>query len=1035
MADASTADRIWWVADALSRNSADALTPLVFYERVLQNVYTAEPTVAPTAAAAEIPRLRQAVNRAAQPASAGRRGEQALPTLLGVVRTVVADPNFSNPLVQATTLTYAYFSGLREPGDPTGPAQLVGGTDLAAGSTGLYAKAQAVLDITASMARDPRQPSFRTAHGLIFAGQTAPVDATSAALMRGNPKLQRLSGLLDASGRVSTTVPTLLKLANTSFGNIEAQQIIAQQMLDTIESRQKEILKFLQDVQEREKLSKEAAGKAEKAKQVLDAETASINVFAALVGLADPKAGKALRTVGAAALQIAKAVSDFAGVAAQLGAVAALGTVAGPLLILGIAAAVLSLIPLFDSEKPDVNQQILEQIGRLQQQVQQLGRHLDLRFDRIEKMLGTLYGEMLTQFRRIDITLGHIVGVVTDMQRSLLAVRAQLMQMEGGLWSALNAGFRRPFWEQADYALSYRGRTHADLPGGDYLHADSTFYNWATRNAFDQASVAPTGHGFGDSVLADQLAAFPLDANVGYLAALPAAWGLPPLATDALPNPHDWYLGATAYTELSEDYPAGAQANQALAKEVATLSAVGARIQAFERAITAGPVFDTLLNRYTRRAEELDKAIEAIERQFAAEHEIDPFGGTAQHLAHRNDFTEIPFCGSSADPLHIAGATADLLVPGAVQIAQNYRKTGTASVCFDAGWTEDRDQVRGKVIIESAELVATVRSSWTGNEGSGTLASQSVRLGRYTLCSDFIGREPEPCDPPSAESFVRDRWDTHVRPALDRMTSAVAGDTGLNARLADGTAAYLTDLQKQQYATIYQSFAKEHVHTVAVQLTGLKGALDAYVRLGMPATLAADEALAALLYGDQRLLDEDAEQRLSGWFATAMEKPPASNARFALNNLIAARRDALAKVLGQDLPALRPGGRDGSAVIATAMVRLATLVPAVTTPGAAFDPAAASRDLPATIVGARQEVRLVLTNPGLARLTVSAVRVTGAGFTLQSSTCATVPGLGRSPLTVSFAPSTAGPATAMVTARTNTPIGRISQLLRATTTG
>ena len=317
------------------------------------------------------------------------------------------------------------------------------------------------------------------------------------------------------------------------MGQIQDQQRKAQATLDDIAKNQKEIVDYVHNQEKRQAEADKAAAEAAEMQNTLSALNSGVSILATLLGQLDPKAGRAVSLVGNAAIQIGTSAIQFAKLAANVGGIgAALGSMAGAALTGNIIGAVLSLLPLFSDDGPSPEEQILEQVNGLRQDVRELGKSMEERFNHIDQSLSTIYTQMMDQFDRIDLVLGEVHADVADVKTKLVSMQSQLTHLEGGLWGSLNDGFRRDLWQTIDQALGYTRRTGLGLPRSAYTAADSRFYTWATFTAFDQAATGPTNRSYSQEDIADELSKYPMDANTAYLAALPRrALGLPALST------------------------------------------------------------------------------------------------------------------------------------------------------------------------------------------------------------------------------------------------------------------------------------------------------------------------------------------------------------------------------------------------------------------------------------------------------------------------------------------------------------------------
>ncbi|MBA2953332.1 hypothetical protein GON03_03330 [Nocardioides sp. MAH-18] len=1042
------AAKVDWIANAYFQNQGVEGVKLAFYEQTLLQMYRSDPNLSPVDAAKQMNALMKAVDTAAPNGllGFGAAGDAVVPGLLGIIQKVAVENPYLDVAVDAAKVTFQYFSNQTTITNPDAIQQLTATTDLSAMASGVYTTSWGTLSKVYDEAKDGN-PLFRTAQNLLFAARTAPTSATVDELLEHNPNLlilREVQRLTQSNGQIKAQLSDLTALVTANLDAVRQQQAQAQATLAHLAGVQKDILAYVKDISLRQQEQAAAAAKAQAEQQVIAAANSGLFILSSLIGLGDPKGAKVVSAVGTAVIQVATSVSKFAELASKMGGLGnALGSVAGAALTGNIIGAVFALIPVFTGAK-DANQQILEAIGQLQKQVADLGKVMTERFDHIDHTLNTVYSEMMTAFANLDWKTDQILGGVTDTQNQLVKLHDQLTNLEGGLWSSLSDGFRRPFWNAVDSALGYRRRTHHDLPPDDYVDASSQYYVWATRHAYDEASSGPAQRDYSPERVAVELASYALDVNANYLALLPTSWGLPALASDRLANAHDWMLGARAYLTLALDYPGLAQHDHALRSEARSLMASGLQLQGFERAISGGlptaygnatlnPLFATILQKYDGALALLGQAISDTEKAYAARTaHLDPFGGVDQVLPYASDLSTLG-CALDGDgipvpqrTLPITAGTALRIAPGPVRImsyAPGAVGRGKLTICRGGLWDDYEDKVVGKREITTAELYATIGSKFNGKP----LLSQRVGLRRYTLCSVDTTDPDQVCpDEPDPVALVQANWITSVEPALDADTAVSVADQGLLDQLTAGAKAHLEFHQRAELTAVGNSFTTDAAtRDAAAQMTGLVAALRAYVQTGLPVALASDEMLAGMLNGDTRMLDEDAAKRLSSWYYSAAVTSRATGVEPWQSILAAAkdRENAFATALGGDLAAERRAGlKDGSLATATTMQRLSVLVSTVLTPGVQLARPVKAVKVPATHVGGKRTVKVKLANPGLGLLHIKKANVKGSGLTVLRNGCRKVEGHGTCSVLLRFAPVHRGKSKARLTLRTN--VGR-----------
>lgn len=1014
---AAQVDRAWWVADALLENRGDALPPFVYFQRLLQTIYADDPGLAPKTAAAQIALLRAAVSHQLGRTLASLHGDSLVPGILAAVQRASHGKRILGTVREAVAVTGQWFESTAGTTAADAATQVTASLDFGAQTSLVEQAATDVLGATALTADKRSEAAYRTAENLAFAATTAPTTASARKIITANPQMAALSdvnALIRPDGTVVTNAGSLDTLAQTAFDKAQAQQDEAQATLATLNAEQQNVLAYSKSDHSAEQAADHQKAAAEQ--DVLGQVKGTVSLISNILLLGDPAAAKTVQKVGSAIVDIATSVSKFVDVVSKVGSVAnAIGSLAGVIATGNIIGAVMNLVSLFGGG-PSADQMILQEIAKLQKQVENLGKEMDARFDRIDKALNTMYATMTQQFDLINTKLDRLDANVTDVLDRLAGLQTQLADLEGGLWSTLRDGFRRPLWDEIDSALGYRARTGKPLPGADFLSADSSFYTWGTRNAYDAAATGPTDRSTDETTLATELDSYPLDDNTSFLAVLPQAFGLASLSTSPLPNPHDWVLAARAYAALVQDYPELAQQNRVLASEVATLRTGGARLQAFERNITAGeldadglnPLFATLISRYDAATRAVGADIAGVEQDYRLQEQLDPYGGLTQSLPKATTPTAV---GCGAPNKSVPAALSSRLITGSMQLEMNYTSAGAFDLCAVGEWV-NITTTAGKYPSEHGDLQATIESRWipAGSSTPVIVRSQTAIIMQDALICSTVNTECNEVDP---QQQMYTMWSTATS---DWQATSQVDVTSEQQQLDTAATDLLTQKQSEMISKVHTAFSTEPLHSDAARMSGDAVALRDYVLVGMPRSYAGDELLSSLLSGADTMVGEDGVQTLTdAYLGTPSAEPWAQ-----LLQTITDRRDAVVACLARDIAAIRAGAVDGSVAVATTMDRLATLVATVTSPGVRFIAGSPSVNVPATRIHRARTVTVGVANPGLGRLHVSKVRVTGTRLHLLRQTCTSVAGHRRCAITLRYAPVAVGRSTGSVRLFTNT---------------
>ncbi|MCB0105877.1 MAG: hypothetical protein KDE53_08205, partial [Caldilineaceae bacterium] len=326
-----------------------------------------------------------------------------------------------------------------------------------------------------------------------------------------------------------------------------------------------------------------------------------------------------------------------------------------------ILGAVVSIVSLFGNSGPTPDQMILEEIGKLRKQVDQLRTEMHARFDRIDQELNIIYTTMQERFDKIDIQLGVINANVLEVQRTLLDLDLKLNRMERNNFELLDAVGRRPLLEAINGGLNYQARTGQTMPfQPDFVNYENLFQTWGTIHAFDALATGPSQRDFSDGALLAELNALPLDANLNYLNSWLQLHGVPALAGNRLASPRDWLFASRAYGQLGVEWP------QHMARidpqRQTALTAVGTDLESAIRNISTidgpnGPqgnhqLFDTVVGFYNGKVTTLHSKLSEMEAAYIKERfgdtpQVDLFGGVDQVSAHESpQWTTLTCTGS-----------------------------------------------------------------------------------------------------------------------------------------------------------------------------------------------------------------------------------------------------------------------------------------------------------------------------------------------------------------------------------------------------
>jgi HAMP domain-containing protein len=456
---------------------------------------------------------------------------------------------------------------------------------------------------------------------------------------------------------------------------------------------------YVLDERARQEAQALAEAKAQEHRLKLQVAQSTINIVATLASYIDPELGKQISVIGNSALQIAEAYSSWSKAVAGLGTLDALGSLGTAAMTGNVISAVLNVVSLFGPSQPTPEQMILEEIGKLRQQVNELRTEMHDRFDRVDAQLNTIYTTLQDRFDKIDLRLGKIEGDIEEVQQTLGRLEQSLSRIERNSFEFLDATNRRPLLNAINGGLGYRERTGLDMPyQPDFVRYENDFHSWGTLFAFDALSAGPTQRDYRDTAVLTELSTYPLDVNINYLNGWLQAHGMQPFANKRLPGPRDWLFASRAYAQLALEWPE--HAAQIDAERYAALDAIGQDLeQAMQNISTRQtadgpqgnmPLFTEVISYYTEKLDRVDVALATTEEIFVAEHAsalghnvaFDLYGGVDQPLDYQAPELVTITCGNA--PNLAAPDNLKQIVPNYNRVTlAEYLKLSTLHVCLE----------------------------------------------------------------------------------------------------------------------------------------------------------------------------------------------------------------------------------------------------------------------------------------------------------------------------------------------------------------
>ena len=687
---------------------------------------------------------------------------------------------------------------------------------------------------------------------------------------------------IQPDGTAALSINQLNAMGAGGLGELDAtmNEIVA--TAKAIDDKQTDIVAYNNDAQKKEDAKKLAKEKAEEMEKKFKKAEATINATAIILNQLDPKLAKEFKTVTSSYLGIVKSVNEWLEATAGDSAFDKIFSFSTVIMTGNVLDGVMKIVSLFGDDKPTPEQQILEEIGKLRQQVKQLRQEMNARFDRIDAQLNAIFTTMQERFDQVDIQLGKINGNVRDVQRSLIDLDLRLSQFERNNFELLNVLGRRPLLDAINSGLDYQRVTGTPMPfQPEFVGFERSFHTWGTVHAFDPLNTGPSQRDFSDGALYHELTTYPLDTNLNYLNGWLVAHGLTPIATGMLPSPRDWLLASRAYTQLGAEWPQ--HMARIDAAELTKLIAIGQQLEQAISNITAptavttagDSIFDVVTALYNSKLALLNSGLQVIENTYLDELRttfadatvpFDLFGG-AEQLLHKapnsaefwlpTGYTKVEL----EDPQNFVPIilSTPLSIQNFVALEQHqllaeFLKLSGSQTRITMQVAEDNRQnfpcelpLKPKDCVSSAHLVVSVQLSFGGLVWK-TLSWDmgTIVMGRLESAVEYVARTWE------SKKAEFDQNAVTVPPSPDQQSL-------INSRFANLKSALDARLQEYQqglYARMVDQMDSGSLHARMVEIAGVKALLDAFTTLGLPRAVANDEFLHAILFGEQRIFDD-----------------------------------------------------------------------------------------------------------------------------------------------------------------------------------
>jgi hypothetical protein len=647
------------------------------------------------------------------------------------------------------------------------------------------------------------------------------------------------------------------------------------------------------------------------AQKNIDAAAAAAKILSGLVGITDVKAGEKMGKIATALFSIASAINGFAPVLADRNPAAGLISLAAIGMTGNVIGAVMTLVGLLGESGPSLDQQILEQLGRLRQEVRDL--HIEMRqsFRRIETRIDAIFEAMLTQFAKLGIAIAGNTAALTEVQNALAEQNLRLEKIQATILTAIGEVELHDARVDVNRYIGYLETFGQPIPSfGEYTGPENEFQFVATQAATDTAFVISPSLATDPTVVKADLLNTRGEADaISYLARLAHARDPNiPEPSDLVANPGVWNFGAQAYTLLQLQNPGFAA--QVSPFRVEQIAVEGQRILDTARSFSqpapapdatgnrTNALFTSLMQDYRNAVGRLSTAMANVRlTQILVRDEpggvgpvpksYDLFGAADQVLPDSTlpaDPAVLKRCGSfpdNPDMSRPSNVSVRFLAPQLRFALYAYSPTlmeteqlPVASHCYDLARVGIRTVTEPMFKITLAQLRVTVNTHFAWAPGG---PSHIARSATYTFGEEIVSQFCRSHRCSSDEDFSITLADQFINTwpggrAAFQQEATIAENASLRAQAQTTMTAFLQGRQRALYAFVGGGIrnANTPLNLAVREMNDAARQLQAYTRLGFPIALASDGILSGLLFGQFGVpVNMGDELKLDGTFNVA----------------------------------------------------------------------------------------------------------------------------------------------------------------------
>ena len=743
-------------------------------------------------------------------------------------------------------------------------------------------------------------PQYKQAHDMIHAADlNTSINETNDGekIIASHPELQvpaLLQDLIKKNQDLNISVDQLRELMGKEFDKLQVMYADQMKYLKTLDAQQKQLLAYAVAEEDRRKNEAEAQRKAQEYQLVLDGANSTIYLLSQLIGIADKQAGNDFAVIGKSAIQVGDAITKFVESVAAFGknhlTGLALG-MSGAIMTGNIVGAVMNVISLFLPQGPT-----------LEEQVAQLHQEMNERFDRVEARLNEIYDAIQLGFDRAHQDAQTVLKKLSQVER-------QLTNIGNNIQESLKTGERRDLIRAIDKGIT----SGNNLTFNEYEEYESEFYLWATTFDKDELEQDVNNRSFEDIDLLDELNK-PIGDNVMYLDRFLSerpSWEVESFAIDKLANPAIWAMSSRAHAELRREWPAHARKKDQIdPHRTDDVQETGRELQAALRRITdtaekedSPPVpnrklFEKLITNYKEKSANLDDALHSVESSYlvkqdwykARPSQIDFWNGSDQATDYNPDFyfdpkLSVPEGTQPPDNLKS-------FIPAPYILAEYLGLTDLSplTVSYSSGWNNLHAVNFGLFYIGEPTVGVTV--NFGGRPILVRFVIGSPKKVPATFFSTRMTLSPFVTYPYLGDGAVLPfYWGAELRGAFEAGGSQELSPTPEEQAARGQLLSEVSTRVNQQlqfhrtntYVEVETDLKGGTLHDEAKILAGAKALLRAFIELGMPLALGADDFLRSPLYGGNQSLVDD-EQVKDRYARAALHLP--ESVHYAVNSYV-----------------------------------------------------------------------------------------------------------------------------------------------------